>query len=290
MAQPIQETIHVKGLSIGVYTTDFESEFISLTDIAKYQNIEDPRFVIRSWMRNRDTIEYLGIWETLYNPNFKRAEFNTFKNEAGKHSFVISPEKWIKNTNAIGIVSKRGRYGSGTFAHSDIAMSFATWVSPEFQLYLMKDYRRLKEDESSRLSLNWNLNRAIAKLNYRIHTDAIKENLLPPALTREQIAHTYASEADLLNVALFGKTAKQWRDENKSKKGNVRDYATIHQLLILANLESYNAILTLQYKNRNERLPLLREMVIKQLKALNTKNGDSCGSRTRDFLDENQTS
>lgn len=274
MAKPIKETIHAKGLDIGIYTSDFKNEFISLTDIAKYQNIDDPRFVVRNWMRNRDTVEFLGIWETLYNPNFKRAEFDTFRSEAGKNSFVISPEKWIENTNAIGMISKRGRYGSGTFAHSDIAMSFAAWISPEFQLYLMKDYRRLKEDENSRLSLNWNLNRVIAKLNYRIHTDAIKENLLPPELTKEQIAYTYASEADLLNVALFGKTAKQWREENPDKKGNIRDYATIHQLLILANLESYNAILTSKYKNLGDRLPLLREMVIKQIKALSSVDPD----------------
>lgn len=168
------------------------------------------------------------------------------------------------------MVSKRGRYNSGTFAHSDIAMSFATWISPEFQLYLMKDYRRLKEDENSRLSLNWNLNRAIAKLNYRIHTEAIKENLLPPELTEEQIAFIYASEADLLNVALFGQTAKEWRDQNQDKKGNIRDYATMHQLLILANLESYNAILTAKYQRQGDRLPLLREMVIKQAEALST--------------------
>jgi hypothetical protein len=273
-AKLAKETIHAKGLDIGIYTNDFKNEFISLTDIARYQNIDDPRFVIRNWMRNRDTVEFLGIWETLYNPNFKRAEFDTFRSNAGKNSFVISPEKWIENTNAVGMISKRGRYGSGTFAHSDIAMSFATWISPEFQLYLMKDYRRLKEDENSRLSLNWNLNRAIAKLNYRIHTDAIKENLLPPELTKEQVAYTYASEADLLNVALFGKTAKQWRDENPDKKGNIRDYATIHQLLILANLESYNAILTSKYKNLGDRLPLLREMVIKQIKALSSVDPD----------------
>lgn len=269
-----KDIIHAKGLEIGVYTMDFKSEFISLTDIARYQNIDDPRFVIRSWMRNRDTIEFLGVWETLYNPNFKRTGFDTFKNEAGRNAFTMSPEKWIEGTNAIGIVSKRGRYGSGTFAHSDIAMSFATWISPEFQLYLMKDYRRLKEDENSRLSLNWNLNRAVAKLNYKIHTDAIKENLLPPELTKEQIAYTYASEADLLNVALFGKTAKEWRDENPDKKGNIRDYATLHQLLILANLESYNAILAPQYKNQNDRLPLLREMVVSQIKALSAVDPD----------------
>ena len=169
---------------------------------------------------------------------------------------------------------KMGRHGSGTFAHSDIAMSFATWILPEFQLYLMKDYCRLKEDENSRLSLDWNLNRAIAKLNYRVHTDAIKENLIPPELTKEQIAYTYASEADLLNVALFSKTAKQWRGENKGKKGNIRDYASMHQLLILANLESYNAILTLQYKNPSDRPLLLRKMVVKQLKVLSTISPD----------------
>lgn len=186
----------------------------------------------------------------------------------------MTPTKWIEEVSAKGIITKMGRYGSGTFAHSDIAMSFATWISPEFQLYLMKDYRRLKEDENSRLSIDWNLNRAIAKLNYRIHTDAIKENLIPPELTKEQVTYTYASEADLLNVALFGKTAKQWRDENKDKKGNIRDYASMHQLLILANLESYNAILTPQFKNRGDRLSLLREMVVKQLKALSAISSD----------------
>ena len=183
--KPINDKIYAKGFEIGIYTTDFENEFISLTDIAKYQNVDDPRFVIRSWMRNRDVIEFLGIWEMLYNPNFKRTEFGTFRNEAGRNAFTMSPEKWITNTNAIGIISKRGRYDGGTYAHSDIAMSFATWISPEFQLYLMKDYRRLKEDENSRLSLNWNLNRAIAKLNYRIHTDAIKEERL--LLLREMV-------------------------------------------------------------------------------------------------------
>lgn len=183
----------------------------------------------------------------------------------------MTPTKWIETTNAIGIVSKAGRYG-GTYAHSDIAMSFATWISPEFQLYIMKDYRRLKEDENSRLSLNWNLNREIAKLNYRIHTDAIKENLIPPELTPEQISYTYASEADLLNVALFGKTAKQWRNENPEKKGNIRDEANLNQLLVLANMESYNAILIEQGKLQSERLVLLRELAIKQMQTLSALN------------------
>ena len=267
-----KSTIHAKGLTIGIYTNDFENEFISLTDIAKYQNIDDPRFVIRNWMRSRDTVEFLGVWEELHNPNFKRAEFDTFKEQAGTHRFVISPEKWINITNAVGIINKRGRYGGGTYAHSDIAMAFATWISPEFQLYIMKDYRRLKSDENSRLSLNWSLNREISKLNYRIHTNAIKANLIPPTLTPRQIHYTYASEADLLNVALFGMTAKEWRGQNKSQKGNIRDYADLNQLLVLANLESYNAILIGQGKTQSERIVMLREMANQQLKTLLDKN------------------
>ena len=181
----------------------------------------------------------------------------------------MSPKKWIEATNAIGIVSKSGRYG-GTYAHSDIAMSFATWISPEFQLYIMKDYRRLKTDENSRLSLNWNLNREISKLNYRIHTDAIKYNLIPPELTPAQVSYTYANEADMLNVVLFGKTAKQWKDENPTVKGNMRDVATLNQLLVLANLESYNAVLINQGKNQRERMELLRQLAVQQLQTLET--------------------
>ena len=179
MAKIVKETIHAKGIDIGIYTTNFENEFISLTDIAKYRNEDDPRFVIQNWMRNRNTIEFLGVWEELHNPDFNRVQFEAVKNEAGLNRFVMTPTKWITQMNAIGIVSKAGRYG-GTYAHSDIAMSFATWISPEFQLYIMKDYRRLKTDENSRLSMNWNLNREISKLNYMIHTDAIKDNLIPP--------------------------------------------------------------------------------------------------------------
>ena len=271
MNNTAKETIHAKGLEIGIYTNDFKNEFISLTDIARYQNASDPRLAICNWMRGRDIIEFLGLWEKLHNPDFKRIEFDTFKNEAGKNMVTMSPEKWITGVNAIGIVSKRGRDG-GTFAHSDIAMSFATWISPEFQLYIMKDYRRLKSDENSRLSLNWNLNREISKLNYRIHTDAIKENLIPPALTKEQIAYTYADEADLLNVALFGQTAKEWRNTHRNKRGNIRDYAEINQLLVLANIESYNAILISQGKNQSERLLLLRSMVKKQLETISSLN------------------
>ena len=214
MDKQIKETIHAQGIEIGIYTTDFQNEFISLTDIAKYRNEDDPRFVIQNWMRNRNTIEFLGVWETLHNPDFNRVQFDTVKNTAGLNRFVMTPAKWVEQTNAIGIVSKSGRYGGGTYAHTDIAMSFATWLSPEFQLYIMKDYRRLKSDENSRLSLNWNLNRELSKLNYKIHTDAIKENLIIPELTPAQKSFVYADEAELLNVALFGKTAKDWRQEN----------------------------------------------------------------------------
>ncbi|KAB3530686.1 KilA-N domain-containing protein [Alkaliphilus serpentinus] len=207
--KPIKGTIQAKGIDIAIYTEDFRNEFISLTDIARYKS-DEPNDAIKNWMRNRDTIEFLGLWESLHNPSFKPVEFDGFKKEAGLNAFTMSPTKWITTVNAIGIVSKSGRYG-GTFAHSDIAFEFASWISAEFKLYIIKDYKRLKNDESSRLSLGWNLNREISKLNYRIHTDAIKENLLPPELKPFQISMTYASEADVLNVALFGITAKQWR-------------------------------------------------------------------------------
>ena len=264
--KPTKETITAKGLKIGIYTEDFQNEFISLTDIAKYRNSDDPRFVIQNWMRNRNTVEFLSVWEELHNPDFNRVQFEAVKEEAGLNRFVMTPAKWIEQTNAIGIVSKAGRYG-GTYAHSDIAMAFASWISPEFQLYIMKDYRRLKQDENSRLSLNWNLNRELSKINYKIHTDAIKENLIPPELTQAQKSFTYANEADMLNVALFGMTAKEWRKTNPNKSGNIRDYATLNQLLVLANMESYNAILINQGITQQERLVLIRNLVIKQLKA-----------------------
>ena len=263
-----KETIHAKGVEIGIYTTDFENEYISLTDIARYKS-DDPTAVIQNWMRNRDVIEFLGLWEILHNADFKPLEFEGFKNQAGANAFTMSPAKWINGVNAIGIVSKSGRYG-GTFAHSDIAFEFASWISPEFKLYIIKDYKRLKSDENSRLSLNWNLNREISKLNYRIHTDAIKDNLIPPELTPAQIAYTYASEADMLNVALFGKTAKQWREQNPEEKGNIRDSASINQLLVLANMESYNAILIEQGKEQSERLVILRDLALKQLNTLSS--------------------
>jgi hypothetical protein len=264
--KPVKETIRAKGMDIAIYTEDFQNEYISLTDIARYKS-DEPFIVINNWMRGKDTIEFLGLWEQLHNPNFKPIEFDRFRKEAGYNAFTLSPQKWIENTNAIGIVSKSGRYG-GTFAHSDIAFEFASWISAEFKLYIIKDYKRLKSDESSRLSLSWNLNREISKLNYRIHTDAIKENLIPPELTSYQISITYASEADVLNVALFGIAAKQWREGNPDKSGNIRDYATLNQLLVLANMESYNAILIEQGKPQSERLQLLNNLAIRQLEAI----------------------
>lgn len=264
MIQAKKETIHALGIDIGIYTADFENEYISLTDIARFRS-SDPRITIHSWLRNRDVVDFLGLWEALHNSDFKRSEFDTFKKDAGSNAFTFSIKKWADEMGAVGIVSKSGRYGGGIFAHSDIAMEFASWISPEFKLYIVKDYRRLKSDESSRLSLNWNLNREISKLNYRIHTDAIKGKLILPQLTPMQKSFVYADEADLLNVALFGETAKEWRDENPDKKGNIRDYADIPHLLVLANLESYNAILIKEGVPQSERLVKLRETAESQL-------------------------
>ena len=268
MTRIIKDTIHANGIDIGIYTTDFENEFISLTDIARYKS-DEPKDVIKNWMRSKDTIEFLGLWEQLHNSSFKGVEFDAFKNQAGSNAFTMSPSKWIDTTNAIGMVSKSGRYG-GTFAHSDIAFEFASWVSPEFKLYIIKDYKRLKTEENGRLSLGWNLNCEISKLNYRVHTDSIKENLIPKVLTTEQISFTYASEADLLNTVLFGMTAKEWRDSNPDEKGNIRDMATIYQLLVLSNMESYNAILIKQEKTQAERMQLLHELAVQQMTTLSS--------------------
>ena len=268
MAKAIKrETIHAGGIDIGIYTTDFRNEFISLTDIAKYRSIQ-PSITIHNWLRGRDVVEFLGLWEVLHNPDFKLIDFDKFKEDAGSNAYVFSIKDWTEKLGAIGLLTRSGRYGGGIYAHIDIAFEFASWISPEFKLYIIKDYQRLKADENSRLSLNWNLNREVAKLNYRIHTDAIKENLIPPDLTPEQISYKYANEADLLNVALFGKTAKQWRDENPGKKGNIRDEANLNQLLVLANMESYNAILIEQEKQMSERLMLLRDLVVRQMQTL----------------------
>ena len=274
MGKMVKETIHAKGIDIGIYTTDFENEYVSLTDIARYRSIE-PRVTIHNWLRGRDIVEFLGLWEMLHNPGFKRIEFDTFKKDAGTNAYVFSIKKWNEELGAIGLITKSGRYHGGIYAHMDIALEFASWISPEFKLYIIKDYKRLKYSENSHLSLNWNLNREISKLNYRVHTDAIKENLIPPELTPAQISFTYASEADMLNVVLFGKTAKQWKEENSSAKGNMRDTATLNQLLVLANLESYNAVLINQGKNQQDRMQLLRQLVIQQLKALEAVSLDS---------------
>ena len=261
-----KEQISAKGFSIQVYPEDFKNDYLSLPDIAKYKNTDDPRFVIQNWMRNRNTLEFIGLWEVLNNPNFNRVQFDTFRNEAGLNRFTMTPGKWIESTDAIGIVSKAGRYG-GTYAHYDIAMEFASWLSPEFKLYIIQDYKRLKEDETSKLSLTWNLHREISKINYKIHTDAIKEYLLKD-LTNEQLSYKYASEADMLNVALFNKRAKQWREENPELKGNMRDYAGLNELLVLANMESYNAILIGKGVNQKERMIELRKLARTQLMSL----------------------
>ena len=268
-----KKTINAKGIEIGVYTNNFENEFISLTDIAKFKS-DNPFITVCNWMRNKEVLKFLGLWEQIHNPNFKPIEFDRFKNEAGYNAFTMSPEKWINGVNAIGMIVKRGRYGGGTYAHSDIAFEFASWISAEFKLYIIKDYHRLKIEEQTKTSLDWNLRREIAKLNYQIQTDAIQENLLPPELTDDQIAKIYADEADLLNVALFGLTAKEWALKNpkKSKIGYIRDFATLEQLLVLSNLESYNAILIEQGKAQRERLILLREMANTQLKTLSDPN------------------
>lgn len=273
MSKINKEQISAKGFSIQVYTEDFKNDYISLTDIAKYKNTDDPRFVIQNWMRNRNTLEFIGLWEALNNPNFNRVQFDTFRDEAGLNRFTMTPSKWIESTGAIGIVSKSGRYG-GTYAHYDIAMEFASWLSPEFKLYIIQDYKRLKEDENSKLSLTWNLHREISKINYKIHTDAIKEYLLKD-LTSEQLSFKYASEADMLNVALFNKTAKEWREENQNLKGNMRDYASLNELLVLANMESYNAILIGKGIDQKERMIELREFARKQIFALERLGSES---------------
>lgn len=271
--KPVKEVIHAKDTEITVLSYVNADDYISLTDIARYKNPEFPADIVKNWMRMRNTIEFLGLWEELNNPEFKLVEFDQFKNDAGSNAFVLSPQKWIKSTNAIGMVSKSGRYGGGTFAHKDIAFEFASWISPEFKLYIIKDYQRLKEDESHRLALDWNVNRVLAKTNYRIHTDAIKETLIPPELPKEQHRFVYADEADVLNVALFGMTAKQWRAANPGVKGNIRDFATIEQLLVLVNLESMNALLLQQGKSQEERAQFLNQQAIKLMTKLSQDKG-----------------
>lgn len=237
-----------------------------MTDIAKYKS-EDPNDVIKNWLRSKDTIEFLGVWENINNPNFKPVEFDGFRNQAGRNAFTMSPTKWINTTNAIGLVTKSGRYG-GTFAQKDIAFEFASWISAEFKLYIIQDYQRLKEREEDPEKLNWDLKRLLSKTNYSIHTDAIKDNLINSKLSQQQIGYTYANEADVLNVAIFGLTAKQWRENNPDKKGNQRDYATIEELIVISNLESRNAELIDKGIDQKSRLKLLNELARKQMKSL----------------------
>ena len=279
MSKIKKEKIEAKGFSIEIYTEDFKNDYISLTDIARYKNINEPKDVVKNWLRVRDTIEFLGLWETIHNPNFKGVEFDAFRKEAGSNAFTLSPQRWIEKTNAIGIVSKSGR-GGGTYAHPDIAMEFASWISAEFKLYLIQDYKRLKSDETSKLSLTWNLHREISKINYKIHTDAIKTYLLND-LTESQLGFKYASEADMLNVALFNKTAKEWRDENKNIKGNMRDYASLNELLVLANMESYNAILIEKGLEQKERMIELRKLARNQMLSL-----EKLGQKNMTLLDD----
>ena len=242
-----------------------EEDYICITDIARYKNSNRTDDLIRNWLRNRNTIEFLGIWELLNNPGFKPVEFDGFKKQAGLNSFTLTPRQWIEKTNAIGIISKSGRYG-GTYAHKDIAFEFASWISVEFKLYLIKEFQRLKESEQKQLG--WDIKRNLAKINYRIHTDAIKANLIPKELTKQQVNHVYATEADVLNMALFGMTAKQWRDSNDDKKGNIRDYADMSQLVCLSNLENLNALFINEGLPQAERLSKLNKIAIQQMRLL----------------------
>ena len=258
--------IHVKGTAIAVIRRENE-DYISLTDMLK---AKDGDFFLSDWLRNRNTVEFLGIWEAVHNPSFNSGEFATIKSQAGLNSYKLSAKEWVEKTNAIGLQAKAGRYG-GTYAHPDIAFEFGMWISPEFKIYLIKEFQRLKEDENRRLSLAWNLNRTLAKINYRIHTDAIQSHLIPPEVTQKQAAITYASEADLLNVALFGLTASQWRDANPGKDGNMRDHASLEQLLVLANLEIMNAELIHMALPQSDRLKRLNAIAIRQMQTLTAR-------------------
>jgi hypothetical protein len=262
-----KETITVQGTEVALLSKSDGKNYICITDIARYKNPTEPKDVVKNWMRNRSTIEFLGLWEKIHNLDFKGVEFDPLLFEAGSNAFTMSPTKWIETTNAIGIFTKTGM-GGGTFAHQDIAFEFASWVSSEFKLYLLLEFQRLKEDEQKHLSSEWNLQRTLSKINYRIHTDAIKEHIIPSVVTKEQISFIYASEADLLNVALFGKTAVQWRTENPGSKGNIRDYATLEQLVVLSNMESINALLIRQGLPQGERLVQLNSVAITQMRSL----------------------
>ena len=270
MSKSKKSIIEVRGTAITIVSQK-EQDFISLTDIARFKSADRFDDLIRNWLRNRNTVEFLGVWERLNNPGFNPVEFDGIRIQAGLNSFTLTPKQWIEKTGAVGIVSSAGRYG-GTYAHKDIAFEFASWISVEFRLYLIKEFQRLKEDENRRLSLAWNLNRTLSKLNYRIHTDAVKAHLIPSEVTPAQAAITYANEADLLNVALFGHTARQWRDANPKLEGNVRDYAGIEQLLVLANMEGMNAEFIHMGLPQGERLKRLNQIAIRQMQVLTSSN------------------
>ena len=255
--------ITVQNTSVTIISVN-ENDYISLTDIARHKS-DDPTAVIGNWMRNRNTIEYLGVWESLYNPQFNPLEFEGFRREAGLNAFTLSPQKWIKATRAVGIVSKSGRYG-GTYAHKDIAFKFASWISVEFELYIVKEFQRLKQEEQK--TIGWTAKRELSKINYHIHTDAIKENLVPKEVTIQQASIIYANEADVLNVAMFGITAKQWREAHPELKGNIRDYASINELICLSNMESLNAVFIEEGLSQRERLVKLNQIAIHQMKVL----------------------
>lgn len=269
MSKEKKNIINVQGVVVKVLSKG-EEDYVCLTDMANKFGGDD---LIYNWMRNRNTLEFLGLWEQMHNPNFKGVEFEGFKTEAGLNSFSMTPKKWTEATLAIGVQSRAGRYGGGTYAHKDIAFEFGSWLSPEFKLYLIREFQRLKEEENRRLSSDWNLNRMLAKLNYRIHTDAIKEHIIPTIVNSTQINLTYANEADLLNVALFGQTAKEWRDANPELEGNMRDYASIHQLIVLTNLEAINAEFIRMGLPQSERLTKLNSIAITQMKSLMGHSG-----------------
>lgn len=270
--EKVQMKLNANGTEISIIHDQlFENDYLSLTDLARRKNPYEPKDVVKNWLRLRSTIEFLGLWEKLYNTQFKGVEFDTFKNESGSNSFTLTPQRWIEKTNAIGMISKSGR-GGGTYAHTDIAFEFASWISPEFKLYVIKDYQRLKQIEAEHLETGWNTKRELSRINYHIHTDAIKEFLITPELTQKEQSYTYASEADILNIALFGKTAKCWREETGNTTKNMRDYANVEQLIVLVNLESMNAELIRQGLSASERLKKLRNIAYYQLKSLEKSN------------------
>lgn len=259
--------IKVEGNEIGVFSNK-EEDYISLTDMVR--GIENGSALIEKWLRNKNTIEFLGVWEEIYNPDFNSPEFEGIRNQAGLNRFILSVKQWVEKTRSRGIVAKAGRYG-GTYAHKDIAFEFASWISPKFKLYLIREFQRLKDEE--RKQLGWDIKRNLAAINYRIHTDAIKLNLIPPSLTKRQVSFVYASEADVLNMALFGMTAREWRDLNHGKSGNMRDYADVAQLICLSNLENLNAMFISKGESQAERLKKLNQIAIEQMRILSNDSG-----------------